>query len=184
MPVSTLLKIRASDPILCFSISFARDKAKLIKQLIPMVRQSEREREWMYTHRLPRGRGLAFRDRLGGGGYKRKNKRGAACLSWKSAWLFRRFSICGSVKGMQNVTPGAAPFRAVPLRRAKYVSSHTCQLRSRSVRKKRACIMVQSKINRSQSDPVWSIRSKTWFLRFPGYHSAVSGWDRAWVSTK
>lgn len=41
----TLFKAGASDRILYSSISFARDKAKLIKQLIPMPRRGARKKE-------------------------------------------------------------------------------------------------------------------------------------------
>lgn len=41
----TLFKAGASDRILYSSISFARDKAKLIKQLIPMPRRRARKKE-------------------------------------------------------------------------------------------------------------------------------------------
>lgn len=79
----------------------------------------------------------------------RKNKRGAACLTTSlgnQRGRFGDFQFADSLRACKTLL--LAPLlRAIPLRRAEYVSSHTCQLTALG-KKKKARIVVQSKINR------------------------------------
>lgn len=134
------------------------------------------------THRLPRGRGLAFRDR--GWRWRVRAEKQTRCrvsdrLSWKSARSDGDFSgdfqFADSLRACKTLLL-APPLRAVPLRRAEYVSSHTCQLSALGKKKK---LVVQSKINRPV-EFVGLIGPEIWFLRFPGYHSA-SEIGREWA---
>lgn len=143
----TLFKVDASDRILYSSISFARDKAKLIKQLIPMARrESEKEREGERERKLrPRARGSVFWNRGG----VRENKRGPP-LGNQRCGRTGDFQFADSLRARYSWRRHSAPPRrghVVPLRCAEYVSPHTLSAAALTGKEKKSGV-VQSKINR------------------------------------